>query len=102
MSFSTLGCQKVVVTESACLLVCDHVKAEAPLELLVDGPPVFEVGDEIVEGFCSLSSFDAIFVDFGVVVLKESGVGMYEVSRVGADLVDEIEGVVDPFVFAHR
>lgn len=102
MRFMTLSGQQIITTESARLLICDHMESEAPLQFFRGWSSIFEVSNEVVQGFSPLPGFDAVFKDFVVVVFKEGGVSMDKVCGVGTNLVDKVEDIIDPFVFVHR
>ena len=78
------------------------MKAETPFQFIWDSSSVSEVWEEIVEGIGSLFSFYFLLEDFTIVLFEERSVDVDVLVWSWADVVDEVESVIDAVVRVHR
>lgn len=101
MEVCALSGHETSLSEDGGLFISRHVQGKGPLEAIVDGPPLREIVDEVIECSGSFTRFDAVFEDAALV---ETAQGLHFLGGgawMHAALVEGDEEIVEDVLKIH-
>ena len=78
------------------------MQPERPLQFPCISVSSPQIVDQLRKGKNALSGLNSLPEHFFLVILREIAVPIDELLRIGADLIDEMEGVLYVFIKIHR